>query len=125
MKIAYIVWRDACYCTDEVDPRESDLVELHEIGFVVHETSGHITLTMEYQENAKTCRFSLAIPRVNIVKAVYLEPSKLTNDKRRSSRKSNDRVEGGAPGALREVPPQGVRDDQLLLRRPRDVDPAS
>ena len=88
--IAYVVWRDAHFSTDEVPLSEiSDLVELHEIGWLVSETDETLTLTMEYQPGVLSTRLYLTIPKVNIVSVYYLRPDarppgrKGTNSKRK------------------------------------------
>lgn len=116
MKIAYIVWRDATHGIEEMQPSDSGLVELHEIGFVAHEDEECITLTMEHQEGAETCRLWLTIPRVNIQKLIVLEPNKFTNEKRRSGRKGNNGMGGRKSTALHPMPARDLsQDDQPIL----------
>lgn len=128
MKIAYIVWRDANHGIVEIHKNDFALCELHEIGFVAHETEEHITLTIEHDPNSSTpdeFRLWLTIPKVNIVRASYLEPKKIINEKRRSRSKGKDRLEGRKPRALRAMPPPEVRNDsEPVLRRPGHDDQA-
>lgn len=67
-RLAYIRWHDACYTPDESEHEAlGDLVELHEIGFVVKETEHTIVLCVEHQQGEQSSRLTLTVPRVNIV----------------------------------------------------------
>ncbi len=67
-EILYIKWRDACYRGDYTDIGDiGGTLELEEVGFLVTENEEAITLSVENQHEDPHIRFSLTIPRCNIV----------------------------------------------------------
>jgi hypothetical protein len=68
MKLVYIRWHDAHFCTSESDLSElgDEPCELHEVGFLLKETPTHVVLGTEYQEGATSARGTMTIPRVCI-----------------------------------------------------------
>ena len=68
MTIVYIRWRDACHSMSQYAIKDlGELSELHEIGFLLKETSESVTIGTESQDGATEARMWLTIPRQNII----------------------------------------------------------
>ena len=67
MKIVYLHWRDACHDMNECRPAETGLIDLHEVGFLLHETDEFVTLSCEHPGDSDTARLWLSVPKTNIV----------------------------------------------------------
>jgi hypothetical protein len=69
--IVYIRWKDAVSeeATQPVSEVKAQLVELHEVGFLLNETEEAVVIGMERYEDAdvQPGRWRLHIPRVSIV----------------------------------------------------------
>jgi hypothetical protein len=96
--ITYVLWRDASYHADEKPVDDIDLVNLHEIGFLITEDEEKLVLSIEQeqfsddadvpQDRHRTVRMSMAIPKVNIIETRSVKLSDLLRwlqrrDKRR------------------------------------------
>lgn len=70
--ILYLRWKDAAYTTEDTDHERLTLIELEEVGFLIHEDDESITLGPEWHEGCTSSRLTLTIPRVNILEAYAL-----------------------------------------------------
>jgi hypothetical protein len=67
MKIAALVWKDACHSVDDREVSEvSELRTLREVGWLVTETEESVTLSIE-EPDGTTVRNWLTIPRAAII----------------------------------------------------------
>jgi hypothetical protein len=67
MKIASVVWKDACHSVDDREISEvSELRTLREVGWLAAETEESITLSIE-EPDGTTIRNWMTIPRSAIV----------------------------------------------------------
>lgn len=96
--IAFVRWRDAFHGNAEVDESSLQLVELHEVGFLHHESEESVTLVMENQPDDGTGRLWLTIPKVNIVEMVTTTVDRAFHKRRRASGHSPSTNSAGANG---------------------------
>jgi hypothetical protein len=89
MKLAYIRWKDAV--SEEAagyhdNATEAQLVELHEIGFLLDENDEAVVIGMEYSndQTVRPGRWRLHIPRVSIQEMRVWELEKLPKRRRKS-----------------------------------------
>ena len=88
MKLAYIRWKDAV--SEEAgdyhnQPALPQLVELHEVGFLLDENDEAVVIGMEYSsdQEVRPGRWRLHIPRVSIQEMRVWEMDKLPAQKKR------------------------------------------
>lgn len=69
MKIAFIRWRDAHTYQDDVPIKDlgEEPCELLEVGWLIKQTADHVVIGTERQRGMTSARFTLTIPKVNIV----------------------------------------------------------
>lgn len=90
MKLAYIRWKDAVAeeaADGLVRPSHAELVELHEIGFLLDENDEAVEIGMELTDahDVHPGRWRLHIPRVSIREMRVVELDKLFPRKRKRS----------------------------------------
>jgi hypothetical protein len=66
MTVTYLRWRDASFDAGECDEANMGLSDLQEVGWLVREDDESVTLAMEHQEESKSRRLWLTVPKVNI-----------------------------------------------------------
>jgi hypothetical protein len=88
MRLAYIRWKDAV--SEEAaeyhdGPTQAQLVELHEIGFLLDENEEAVVIGMEYSghDEVRPGRWRLHIPRVSIQEMRIWELDKLPAQRKR------------------------------------------
>ena len=76
MDILYIVWRDCTHlpegAIEKREIEETELLEMHDVGFVIYEDKTKIAIAMEYIIDQAQARHVSWIPKVNIVKKIRL-----------------------------------------------------
>jgi hypothetical protein len=83
MTVTYIRWKDASHGMDEYDVSQMVLSELEEVGWLVTEDDDCVTLSMEHEENSKSRRLWLTIPKVNVIERRDAEFDKAFAKRRR------------------------------------------
>ena len=63
----YVRWHDAALAEDDLAPADMGLCELLELGWLVREDGESVSIAMERQRGVTTHRYSLTIPRANIL----------------------------------------------------------
>lgn len=110
--LVYVRWRDAVHSMDEHEISGlGDLVELHEVGFLLKETPETVTLSIEIQKDATSTRMWLTVPKVNIVEIRHATLDKAFPDPKAGKRKPGRPRKSLAQGTSADVPPQATKDD--------------
>lgn len=66
MKLIYLKWKDACFDTEDKQPKNLDLITLESIGFFIKENEEMVVMAQDIT-GENYCRYSKAIPKVNIL----------------------------------------------------------
>lgn len=88
-EIAYLIWRDANFgCGTPTNTMQiGDLIELHEIGYILKESDESITLTMEGDGMGDENRNWLTVPKCNIMEIHRAELADVLELMRRKRRR--------------------------------------
>jgi hypothetical protein len=65
--LVYIHWQDAAHSLADAPNDHMDLMDLHEIGWLIHEDENAVKLALEFCHGSDSTRNWLIVPKVNIV----------------------------------------------------------
>ena len=96
MKLLYVIWRDCTHYSDiSIDLDEvktQELIEMHDVGFLVHESESWIALAMERVDPDKQnqVRHVTWIPKCNVVKRIVLTGNDYARRNQKQAKGGND-----------------------------------